>query len=624
MFGEPRGALGKYRLIAEIARGGMGIVYLAIVQGPGGFNKLVVIKELKPDLVEEPAYLQMFLDEAKLAARLNHPNIVQTNEVGNDAERYFMAMDYLDGRGLDRVHRRARSAGWGLSTPMHLRITCDILAGLEYAHKLADFDGTPLHIVHRDVSPQNVFITFDGQVKLLDFGIAKTADASQETRVGVLKGKVSYMAPEQARGAKVDARADVYAAGVVLWESLAGRKLRKVTDEASVIAVMPDSDTPRLLAVKPTLPAELDEITTKALAADPAKRYQSAGEMRDAIEAYLQSSGKNVSARDVGLCISELFKEDRASVNALIEQHMTRARSENAAVAELPIIEMSYESHGSLDTPLPSRTSSSSIPSVSTVSGVGQVEPKSQGSVVEPASAPKPMPDAPKKSSRGLVFGGLAVAAVAIVGGGYAATRGDSPKSPAVASTVPTAPLVPTAPAPAPGSTIADVPSAPPIADRVPSPPPAPVAPTTVDVNIHVSPANALVTIDDVSLPANPFHRKYMSDPAQHKVRATAPGYLPKVETVTFDANVTLDLSLERQPVASRGGWTRQAQPVQPAVELRPVLPPPTTPAIVAPVQPVQQPVAQPQPNNAINPQGGIKPRRPIDQTNPYGTAGGK
>src|SRR6201985_121203 len=162
MLTDPGRMLGKYQLIAEIARGGMGVVYLAMVQGPGGFNKLVVVKELKPELVEEPAFLTMCLDEARLAARLSHPNIVQTNEVGNEGERYFMAMDYLDGRGLDRVHRRARAAGIVPSLSVHLRIACEILEGLEYAHKLADFDGTPLHIVHRDVSPSNVFITFDG------------------------------------------------------------------------------------------------------------------------------------------------------------------------------------------------------------------------------------------------------------------------------------------------------------------------------------------------------------------------------------------------------------------------------------------------------------------------------
>ena len=348
MYGEAGRTLGKYRLIDEIARGGMGIVYLAMVQGPGGFNKLVVVKELKPDLVEEPSFLQMFLDEAKLAARLNHPNIVQTNEVGNDGERYFMAMDYLDGRGLDRVRRRSRTAGWGLSLPMHLRVTCDMLAGLDYAHKLPDFDGTPLGIVHRDVSPQNVFITFDGQVKLLDFGIAKTADSVNETRAGVLKGKVSYMAPEQARGVKVDARADVYAAGVILWEALTGRKMRAGQSEKETMEALIAGDLPRVSSVKPWVPTELDEICARALAPDPAERYQTAAEFQDALEQHLKSTNTNISARDVGSCITELFREDRAATNTLIETHIARSRSETAR-DDLPIIELSFEPHsGSL------------------------------------------------------------------------------------------------------------------------------------------------------------------------------------------------------------------------------------------------------------------------------------
>src|SRR5215510_634418 len=170
-------SLGKYRLLAEIGHGGMADVYLAVVRGPAGFNKLVVIKQIRPQLAQDPDFLAMFLDEARLAARLSHPNVVQTNEVGNDGDRYFMAMDYLDGRGLDQIRRRSKVAGFGLSVPMQLRVVSDMLAGLDYAHKLTDFDGSPLNIVHRDVSPQNVFVTFDGQVKLLDFGIAKASDS---------------------------------------------------------------------------------------------------------------------------------------------------------------------------------------------------------------------------------------------------------------------------------------------------------------------------------------------------------------------------------------------------------------------------------------------------------------
>jgi serine/threonine protein kinase len=330
--------LGKYQLIAELARGGMAIVYLALVQGPGGFNKLVVIKELKPELVEEPAFLAMFLDEARLAAKLSHAHIVQTNEVGNDGNRYFMAMDYLDGRGLDRVRRRARASGQELSLPIHLRVLCDMLAGLQYAHALTDFDGTPLAIVHRDVSPQNVFVTFDGQIKLLDFGIAKAADSLHETRVGVLKGKVSYMSPEQARGQKVDARADVFSTGVMLWEALTGRKLREGQNDQQMLWALASADLPCASSVKPWVPPELDAICARAMAWDREQRYPSAGELQHEIEHYLAVTGTAVSSRDVGLCVSELFREDRVTINAMIEQHLSRSRGGPEA---LPVLDVS-------------------------------------------------------------------------------------------------------------------------------------------------------------------------------------------------------------------------------------------------------------------------------------------
>src|SRR5262249_44022179 len=150
-----------YQLIVEIARGGMGVVYLAATQGPGNFNKLLVVKELKPDLVEDTSFLEMFLEEARLAARLSHPNIVQTIEVGVDGKRHYMVMDYLEGRPLNRILRKKSER---FTRQMHLRVICEVLQGLQYAHSLTDYDGTPLGVVHRDVTPHNIFVTFDGQV----------------------------------------------------------------------------------------------------------------------------------------------------------------------------------------------------------------------------------------------------------------------------------------------------------------------------------------------------------------------------------------------------------------------------------------------------------------------------
>src|SRR5689334_3257328 len=189
-------SLGKYRLIAELGHGGMAEVYLAVVRGPAGFNKLVVVKQIRPQLAEDPEFLAMFLDEARLAARLSHPNVVQTNEVGQEGERHFLAMEYLDGQPLSRINQRLGPKG-GLPLVMHLRVIADLLGGLHYAHELSDYDGTPLGVVHRDVTPHNIFITYDGVVKVVDFGIAKARDALTLTKVGIIKGKIAYMAPEQ-------------------------------------------------------------------------------------------------------------------------------------------------------------------------------------------------------------------------------------------------------------------------------------------------------------------------------------------------------------------------------------------------------------------------------------------
>src|SRR5690349_9631966 len=212
-FERPTLRVGRYRILSELGRGGMSNVFLAVASGPGGVNKLVVLKALLPDLSTEPYALAMFLDEARLAARLNHANVVQTYEVGTEGDRHVIVMEYLEGQPLSAVLRRAGSAGLPFTLPSYLRVIVSMLEGLHYAHELTSYDGSPLMFVHRDVSPQNVFLTYDGQVKLLDFGIAKAATSQNHTAAGVIKGKLAYMAPEQMVASRIDRRADVYSVG---------------------------------------------------------------------------------------------------------------------------------------------------------------------------------------------------------------------------------------------------------------------------------------------------------------------------------------------------------------------------------------------------------------------------
>jgi serine/threonine-protein kinase len=223
---EPRNAaatFGKYQLCAKLGSGGQAEVYLALMKGPAGWSKLVVLKRLRSPVGGDAQLVSMFLDEARLAARLGHPNVVHTYEVGDHAGEYFIAMEYLEGQPMNKVartpeaRRRMRPAMWA-------RVAAEALSGLHYAHELADYDGTPLGIVHRDVSPHNIFVTYDGEVKLVDFGVAKALTNNEKTETGALKGKVSYMAPEQAMGTP-DRRADLFSMGCVLWEFLTGQKL---------------------------------------------------------------------------------------------------------------------------------------------------------------------------------------------------------------------------------------------------------------------------------------------------------------------------------------------------------------------------------------------------------------
>ncbi len=311
--------LGKYRIVAELGSGGMGDVYLAIVAGPNGFSKLVVLKVLKSDLAENADFLAMFLDEARLAAQLNHPNIVQTNEVGVEGGTYFIAMEYLEGQTLFRIQNRFGFAG-KVRLAHRLRVLADVLSGLHHAHEVADCDGKPLSLVHRDVSPHNVFVTYDGQNKLLDFGIAKHASATFKTETGIIKGKVGYMGPEQARGEELDRRADVFAVGVMLWESVAGGSLWGRLPSGVQVKRLMSGDIPSIRDAVPGVAAELELILAQALAPDCNDRYATAADFAAELDAYITSLGTEAaSGRALGLLIANEFADERVALRARID-----------------------------------------------------------------------------------------------------------------------------------------------------------------------------------------------------------------------------------------------------------------------------------------------------------------
>jgi eukaryotic-like serine/threonine-protein kinase len=302
----------------------MSDVFLALMSGAAGFSKLVVVKRLEPLLAKDAEFLSMFLDEARLAARLNHPNVVQTLEVGFAHERYFLAMEYLDGQPLNRILRKVFQ-NVDLDLPSQLRILSDTLCGLHYAHELRDFDGTPLEVVHRDVSPQNVFVTYEGQVKVVDFGVAKAAVRTSDSRSGMIKGKIAYMAPEQALGQACDRRADIFSLGIMLWEIAARRRMWKGKSVPQILRELVAGELPQLGSVAPETHPALLAICARATAHDPDDRFASAAEFRAELDLLIEQLEPK-SGRDLGSQLRRLFAEERARVQDLIEHQLGHLR----------------------------------------------------------------------------------------------------------------------------------------------------------------------------------------------------------------------------------------------------------------------------------------------------------
>ena len=316
-------AVGKYRIVFPLGQGGTADVFLAVADGPSGFKKLVVVKVLRKSLASDADFRQMFLSEARLAARLHHPNVVQTNEVIEVDGAPVLVMEYLDGQPLSQMIVRGRQGGFTLA--MQLRVVADSLAGLHAAHELADFDGTPLGVVHRDVSPHNLFVTLEGHAKVLDFGIAKLERSLVETEVGTVKGKLRYMAPEHLAGEKLDRRADVYAAGVILWEAVTGERMWKTASEQEIRARVLAGDLPMPESIRAEVPAPLARICRRALSRSPADRHATAQQLADELEAAMSELGLAATHKEIGAAVARLFADVRAETKRAIETKLGRA-----------------------------------------------------------------------------------------------------------------------------------------------------------------------------------------------------------------------------------------------------------------------------------------------------------
>lgn len=323
--------MGQYRLLEPLGQGGMGAVHLA-ARRCAGRDLLVVLKLLRDHIARDEKYVNMFRREGAIAARLRHPNVVRTLEVGEDAGRHFLAMEFLDGQPFNVLVRLQPA----LPLTMRLSIVCEALEGLHYVHELRDSDGLPLHLIHRDVSPSNVFVTYEGNVKVLDFGVAKLG-TTQETSAGEFRGRLGYAAPERLWGRPADRRSDVFAAGVMLWEAIACRprtfrmapaffEARMNGQEQSVAEVVPDADP------------ELVMICERALHVDPDQRYQTAELFGAALRAYLMQHGGVWERSAIGLLLQQRFADVRREMHDRIHKSLyTRAHSPGRMPAASPI-----------------------------------------------------------------------------------------------------------------------------------------------------------------------------------------------------------------------------------------------------------------------------------------------
>jgi eukaryotic-like serine/threonine-protein kinase len=310
---------GRYVPFGVLGSGGMAEVLLAVAQGPMGFNKLAVVKQLRQS--DDAEHVSMFLDEARLSARLSHPNIVNIYDVGDEDGQLYLAMEYLEGQSLAELNAALTRRGIEMPPTLAAYVAAHVLKGLHYAHELCDYDGTPLGIVHRDVSPQNVVVTYDGEIKLLDFGIAKATVNDARTQTGILKGKPRYMAPEQATGADVDRRADVFALGIILWEMVTHQRLF-AGDALATLARIASEDAPLAGSVRPGVNPLLEAAIAGALTRDPERRTQTADAMRLELEAYLNAEGFRDGDRVLADLLRETFADSRKRMQERVRKHL--------------------------------------------------------------------------------------------------------------------------------------------------------------------------------------------------------------------------------------------------------------------------------------------------------------
>ena len=454
---------GQYEILEKIASGGMAELSKAKRTGVEGFQKIVAIKKILPHLADDEDFITMFADEAKLAAQLNHPNIIHIYDLGKiKAGGYFIAMEYVDGRDLRAIELSARELGVPLPVPLAVYIASKVASAMDYAHRRRDADGRELNIVHRDVSPQNILISYEGDIKLCDFGIAKAASKASKTQSGALKGKMQYMSPEQAWGKPIDRRSDLFSLGVVLHELLTGDRLFKGDTDINILEKVRNADVAPPSRTNPEVSQSLDAVVMKALAKDPDERYANASDMLRDLDSVLYSYTPAPGSADVAIYLHRLQAEEAAVSEA-------KAREAAAHAATLESEAEPARKRKSKGAPIARRSEPAPRTEVSVPAPPPPTPPARPASRGEVFGSLDRTAEAERKS-RAPLFAGIAVAAAVLVGfavwkmtqkqappppAPVAATP--SPAAAAVPTAIPAVVLTPTAPALDPKAVEAEV-----------------------------------------------------------------------------------------------------------------------------------------------------------------------
>ena len=517
---------GRFELLGRLAFGGMAEIFLAREHSTeASASRHLVIKRILPHVATDSQFMDMFLDEARLAMNLNHPNICHIYEFGQQEGASFIAMEWVNGVTLGKLIRRARIDG-GVPPPIAAKIAAQIAGALHYAHRAKDQAGKPLGIVHRDVSPHNVMISYDGAVKLLDFGIAKAASHSTKTEAGVIKGKFAYMSPEQCLGKDLDGRTDVFALGVCLFETLTGKQLFHQKTEYETMRAVIDGPVPSIRDVYPHLPEALDDICQKALQKDREARFKNAGKLQTALEQWFIESKNVVTDATLADYMEELYEEEIERGPLVDSTPFGQSMQRMSGNAERALEQAKQESHAT------------------TPSG-----PKAKAEA-EPVVIEGGQTDGAKR--KWLAVGAVALLALA-VGVGVAMTGGDPPE-----------PVASAEPAPTPEPVLEPAPE--PIPEPAPEPIPEPAAPTTGSASVTSTPEGATVRLDGEEAPGEtPLTLEELS-PGEHAVELRRSGYEPFRADLTIIAGevATLEASLtraERAPTAPPGRLSVNTRP---------------------------------------------------------------